>query len=149
MKRCVLDTSVGVKWFSQAGEEDLAQALKLRQEFIEGQARLLVPELFFVELANALRYNPHFSVGDVQAALSSVWSMELERVDLSSQALKEVVHVAYQYDVTLYDAIFLALAKAADAELVTADYSLCRKIRGLPYVLPLKNLDQVKDSGRE
>ncbi len=140
MKPWVLDTSVGVKWFSQAGEADLSQALQVRQDFQDGQVRLLVPELFFVELANALRYNKSFTSTDVQAAVESVWSMELERVDLSSQTLKEAVHLAYRYQLTLYDASFLAVADSSKADLVTADYTLCERVPNLSYVLPLRNL---------
>jgi len=140
MPRWVLDTSVGVKWFSQAGESDLAQALQLRQDLMEGRAQILVPELFFVELANALRYNKRFTGADVQAAVASVWSMELERLDISSQSLKEAVRLAYQHELTLYDAIFVALAGSVQAALVTADYALCQKVNTLPYVIPLRSL---------
>lgn len=144
----VLDTSVAVKWFSQVGEADLPQALEIRRKFMVGEVRLVVPELFFVELANALRYNPRFTVHDVEAAVASVWAMEFERTDLSSPTLKEAVRLAYQFQITLYDAMFLALAKAAQAVLVTADEAFCRKVFDPSRVLLLKHLPLPPDPVR-
>jgi predicted nucleic acid-binding protein len=109
---------------------------------MDGQVRLVVPELFFIELANALRYNSRFTAHDVEAAVASVWAMELERADLTSEALKKAVRLAYQHQITLYDASFLALAQADQAVLVTADEAFCRKVLDPSHVLLLKHLPQ-------
>lgn len=140
MNRYLLDTSVGVKWFSQVGEADIEKALRLREHFRERRIELLVPELFFVEFANALRFNSRFTEKDVRAAVESIWAMQMDRAMLSEEALQSAVEVAYRYKVTLYDAVFIALAKSSQARLITADYSLSEKVGSLPDVIPLKNL---------
>jgi predicted nucleic acid-binding protein len=58
----VLDTSVVVKWFSSADEKDLEKSLMLRQEHIDNPGLFVIPDLLYYELANALRYNPRFSL---------------------------------------------------------------------------------------
>lgn len=50
----VLDASVGVKWFSARGESALAKALDIRDAHIDGHAVIMVPDLFFYEVANAI-----------------------------------------------------------------------------------------------
>lgn len=50
----VLDASVGVKWFSARDEASLAQALDIRDAHIDGNALIVVPDLFFYEVANAI-----------------------------------------------------------------------------------------------
>jgi len=140
VKRWVLDTSVGVKWLSATGEADFEQALQLRHDFRDGVVELLVPEFFFIEMGNALRYNSKFTVHDVTSALQSLWAMEFHRVDLSSALLAKATQLAYQCQITLYDATFVALAEAYAAPLITADYALCQKTRDLPHVTALKHL---------
>jgi len=55
----ILDASVVLKWF--VNEADSGQALKLREDFYAGKREIVVPDLLFFEIANALRYNPTFS----------------------------------------------------------------------------------------
>lgn len=43
MNTYVLDTSVIVKWFSQTDEEDLKQALCLRDDYLHEQCLLVIP----------------------------------------------------------------------------------------------------------
>ncbi|MBI3353558.1 MAG: type II toxin-antitoxin system VapC family toxin [Nitrospirae bacterium] len=52
----VLDTSVIYKWYVE--EEDTANALLLRDDFVKRGVETVIPDLLFHELANALRYNP-------------------------------------------------------------------------------------------
>ncbi len=145
MKHYILDTSVAVKWFSAQGESDVAVALDLRQGLFERRWELMVPELFFIELANALRYNARFTEQDVRKATESLWSMQLERAELSSNVLREAVRLAYRYQITLYDAIFVALARIYDYPLVTADEVLTRKVKDYPGIVPLRHLMLEKD----
>ncbi len=51
----VLDTSVVIKWFSQKDEDDLKKALKIRETYVDKICSIIVPELLFYEMANALR----------------------------------------------------------------------------------------------
>jgi predicted nucleic acid-binding protein len=63
----VLDASVVLKWF--VNEADSGQALRLRKEFYAGEREIVVPDLLLFEIANALRYNPTFSVDEIKEAL--------------------------------------------------------------------------------
>lgn len=51
--KLVLDASAAVKWFI---EEERKEMLMIRDKYANGQIKIYVPSLIFVELANALRY---------------------------------------------------------------------------------------------
>lgn len=140
MRRFVLDTSVIVKWFSQYDEGDLSSAFNLREEIIKGKRLTFIPDLALYELANALRYNPRLSHDDVISAIESIIDIGIEIKGVSSEILKRAIDIAYGYDITVYDAAFLALSEIVRANLVTADYRFIKKIKGFRHVIALRDL---------
>jgi predicted nucleic acid-binding protein len=51
----------------------------------------------------------------------------------TADLVAEALVIALAYDVTAYDACYVALAQQIDAPLVTADESLVRKLAGTAY----------------
>ena len=140
MKEFVLDTSVVLKWFSEFGEEDLPQALQLRQTFSEGSVAFTVPELLFYELSNALRYNPSLSARDVQAALDSVIDMGLVVKGVDKGVMAEAISIAFRHGVTVYDAYFLALSRTEKKPLIIADYKFAERVKFSREIIKLSDL---------
>jgi predicted nucleic acid-binding protein len=140
MRGFVLDTSVVLKWFSAVGEKDLDQALQLRRKMSEGTVFFVVPELLFYELANALRYNPNFSASDVKEALDSLLDMEFEIRRVDKKGMEEATAVAIKYNITVYDACFIALSRAEGKPLITADYKLADRIEGQKGIMRLMDI---------
>jgi predicted nucleic acid-binding protein len=56
----VLDASVIVKWFCEEEYTDIA--LGIRKRFFNGVLNVVVPELMFYEVSNAIRYNEVLSM---------------------------------------------------------------------------------------
>jgi predicted nucleic acid-binding protein len=137
MKRHVLDTSVVIKWFSEHGESDLASALALRQGIIEGTLAAVVPDLLFYELANALRFNPHFSADDVAQAVQSVNDMGFDIRAVEPAVLERSIDMAFKFNITVYDAYFLSLAQSEGKPLITADYKMAGRMKGSKYLMRL------------
>jgi predicted nucleic acid-binding protein len=137
MKEFVLDTSVVLKWFSEFGENDLDRSLQLRTTLLNGSVFLVVPELLFYELANALRYNPRFSPKDVEGAVSSVLDMGLDVRAVEQETLREAINLAYRYNGTVYDTYFLALSIREGKPLITADYKFTEKLKGVKGIIKL------------
>jgi predicted nucleic acid-binding protein len=140
MRGFVLDTSVVLKWFSEFGENDLPQAIQLRQALLEGSVLFTVPELLFYELANALRYNPSLSSKDVQEALDSVIDMGLVVKGVDKRVMAEAISIAFKYGVTVYDAYFLALSRIERKPLIIADYKFAEKVKASKEILRLSDL---------
>jgi predicted nucleic acid-binding protein len=140
MKGFVLDTSVVLKWFSEFGENDLPQAIQLRQALLDGSVLFTVPELLFYELSNALRYNPSLSSKDVQEALDSVIDMGLVVKRVDKRVMAEAISIAFKYGVTVYDAYFLALSRIERKPLIIADYKFAEKVKASKEMLRLSDL---------
>ena len=134
----VLDASVVVKWFNKEDYTDIA--LKLRNEFYEGRHELVVPDLLLLEVANALRYNNEITSDDAKGAVASLKDMELSIVLPSLELIGMSIEIAKAKNITVYDAIYVALAKLLDCKLVTADKELSEKAGKDFSVLQLKDL---------
>ena len=128
----ILDASVVVKWFSE--EEYTEKALAIRERIRMGEERVIVPDLILYELANALKYNPNFDANDVSDALTSIFDMDLEIVTPIPEIINLAVALAFDYNITVYDAFYIALAKDLELTFITADRRLCERVRGLDYV---------------
>jgi predicted nucleic acid-binding protein len=72
----VLDTSVLVKWYRQ-GEVLATEALQLREDHLAGRISIALPSLVAYELANVLHYKEDLSTHQVQAAVRSLFGMQM------------------------------------------------------------------------
>jgi predicted nucleic acid-binding protein len=123
----VLDASVVLKWF--VNEADSGQALKLREEFYAGKREIVVPDLLLFEIANALRYNPSFSVKEIYDSLDTLFGMGIEIITPTLSLLSKTVELAEEFDLTCYDATYIALAEELSFEFITADEKFYRRVR--------------------
>jgi len=94
-------------------------------------------DLLTYEIANVLRFKPDLNQGQVQAALNSLHDMQIRIVKGSRDMVKEAVHLAYLYDVTVYDAPLVAIAENLSVPFITADDKLSRKLAKASNVHPI------------
>jgi predicted nucleic acid-binding protein len=132
MRTCVVDTSVTVAWYVE--ESFSPSARQWQERLLDGKVRLLVPSLHYWEFANALRTLA--ARGEIGGELAfEILDLHLEApLETAEPDRREVLRVALEYGATVYDAVFIALALANDAALVTAERSTARwvsKLRGL------------------
>jgi len=117
----VLDASVGVKWFSARDEASLAQALAIRDAHIHGAALIVVPDLFFYEVANAIVQKEFIPPEAVQSAVVNMFALGMTAVSIDPQLLDASVTLSRQLNITVYDSIYIAVALRRDCPLVTAN----------------------------
>ena len=115
----VQDSSVAVKWFSR--EEGSEGALALMEAHAGGRIELVVLELLFCEVANALRYNPRFDAGRLGDAIEQLFRLHMRIVPIDGELMRKAGEIAFDGKVTLYDALPVALAKMEGSTCVTAD----------------------------
>ena len=60
MERTIIDASIAVKWF--VAERDSEKALTLRGMYEREKIELVAPSLIYYEVANALRFHPHYKL---------------------------------------------------------------------------------------
>jgi predicted nucleic acid-binding protein len=122
MERCreiVLDSSVVVKWFSKEIKSD--QALKLMDSYVRGSVDLIVSEILFCEVGNALRYKPDYDAEKLKRALLQLFNLRMKVAHLTENLMTRASEIAYEGKVTLYDALPVALAEHRKAVCITAD----------------------------
>jgi len=130
----VPDTSVVLKWFLHEQEPGRERALALRRAYLEGRARLLVPDLLFYEVANVLRCKPDWDARRAARAVAALFALQMEIVSVSPPLLQQAIALACERDLAIYDAAFVILAANAGADFITADEQLARRLEPLPYV---------------
>ena len=139
----VPDTSVVLKWYLHEQELHRPLSLALLRAYLEGQVRLLVPDLLFYEVANVLRYKPGWDATLVAQAIGSLFSLGLTVVPVSAPLLRSALVLAYGHDVAVYDAAFVALAEENGADFVTADERLAKELGDVFRIRLLKELSSI------
>lgn len=131
MTTVVVDASVAVKWCLPSRREELvAEAEELLASSRRDEVRFLVPDLFWVELANALWKavrRAEMSSDNAASAMSFMRDLgiaTLPSLDLVPQALD----LAISHSRTVYDSLYVALAIQSDSELITADERLANAL---------------------
>ncbi len=131
MKCVVLDASVAVKWCLPSVREELAaEAEELLASCRRDEIRFLVPDLFWVELANALWKavrRAEISGGNASAAISFVRDLGIATIP-SIDLVPEALNLAVTYGRTVYDSLYVVLAMQSKIELITADESLANAL---------------------
>ena len=136
----VVDASVGVKWFVREREADREVALALRQRHIEGATRMIVPELFLLEVPNAIKTGRKSTEEELADVLTTLADLDVRIERHTQRVLRKTNAVAWAYNLTWYDAVYVALAETMGFPCVTADEALIRKMKGHSIVLRLKDL---------
>lgn len=135
---CVVDASVMIKLFLQ---EDLSEAVQQIVDDIVLNAAistlLIVPDLFFVECANILRSKVRFNGYPPQTAIQAMsYLRELALPTTpTTDLVEDALAIAFVYDLTAYDAVYVALAAQHDLPLLTADARLVQQLHGSQYTL--------------
>ena len=115
----VLDASVIVKWFCEEDYTDIA--LGIRDRFFVGELNVVVPELMFYEVSNAIRYNGVLSMGEKRELVDDVFSMGFDVVTSNKEILSAAMKSALDTGTTIYDNVYLAVGRFRRCNLITAD----------------------------
>ena len=120
----VIDASVLVKFFIPEILSEKAEELNARS--MEGDLRLLAPDLIFAEVGNILwkkHRRKELSRAEAEEIVDAVVSLPME-IETSKALLPFAVDLGLAYGITVYDAIYVSLAKIHQTVLVTADKKL-------------------------
>ena len=123
----IVDASVAVKWLIK--EEGSGSAKRLIAEEM-----LASPELLFIECANVLRTKRRR--GDLTDEFVREAFAILDDVPIRSIAIRQHIAAAYaiatELDRSAYDSLYLAVALAERATLVTADAKFAAAVHSHP-----------------
>ena len=129
----ILDASVAIKAFIE--EEQSTEANALLALVQEPDVELHVPELFFIEMTNILWkcvLRDRLTTDDARANVNTLPQLRLINHPMPT-LIGPSFDLALAYDISAYDASYVALASQLKLPLVTADSRLAQKLSDTPY----------------
>ncbi len=138
MRLVVLDASVVAKLFLQ--EDHCGEVSAIKDRHIAGELEVMLPSLLKYELINLLLYRK-FSVGDMKSVIEVISDYGFVFVDPENKTLDKIIEFSEKYRITAYDASYIALGYALNADVYTADEKLLGKVKGLHFVKHIKDYD--------
>ena len=121
MDTLAVDASVLVKWYAPEKEENLEQAYDLYKAVQSFEIRAITSDLLIFELSNALLKGKKHRASEIKEALDTFFQTPIETVPTDSALIKNAVEIAERHELTVYDAIYVALAKRFGCQLLTAN----------------------------
>ena len=137
--RSVVDASVGIKQF--VPDPLTPKVNQLFAHLANPQNQFFVPDLFYIECANILWKYARvglYAAGDVPADLATLKAFPL-RVVSTVDLVEDAVSIALAYNISAYDASYVALSHQVGATLLTLDQRLVRALGATSYDVCLFN----------
>lgn len=142
--RAVIDCSTAVKW--EVNEQDSARAMGVRDDCRRGLHELLAPDLFPIEVANAL-YSAELR-GDILPGRFEHHLAEILRVGpvlYQSTSLlpraSTIIRRAVGTRTGIYDCSYVALAEREGCALITSDRRLINALqKDFPFITDLATM---------
>jgi predicted nucleic acid-binding protein len=141
--KCVLDVSVCIKQFIP---DPLSSKVDQLLSYIGyPQNQFFVPDLFYIESANVLwKYVRAglYPAAKVSADLATLKNLQLQVVS-TADLMDDAVNIALNYNISAYDASYVALSQQTGTTLLTLDKKLVKALAASPYSICLFNEFQI------
>jgi len=131
----VVDASVALKWQFD-DEECVAQAVTLRDDFyLRGAVQVIAPQLLVYELANGIAVAARKQRISPDKAAEAMNNLLMLNIELREVEPLSSLELALRYNLSAYDAAYVALAKSEKCELWTGDKALYQAVKGEPLLV--------------
>lgn len=132
----VVDASVVARWYLNVDRTDRAETLAASDQ------TLVVPDLVFAEVANALWKAVAFAGESADGAATFLRDLarQFDEIVPAQDLVRAAWTIALELRHPIYDCFYLALARSRECQLVTADQRLLRRCEGTrfaPLIAPL------------
>jgi predicted nucleic acid-binding protein len=128
----VVDASLVIKWLVPEADSDAAR------RWLDASHDYLAPELLFPETGNAVWKKVRrgeLSPDDGQQLATDLSAIAVETVSMRG-LLPDAHALALRTGVTVYDAIYLALAVRLETQVITGDDRFARRLADHPLLAP-------------
>ena len=138
----VVDASVAFKWVVNEPLADKARLL--RDDFRNGINDLLAPDIFPAEIGNAILIAERRGIvpsGQGSTLLADVMTTVPQLHAVLPNLLPRAYAIAAQFQRTVYDCLYVALAEQEKCDMVTADDKLVNSLQHhFPFIRHLNTL---------
>lgn len=138
--KIVLDSSVLIKWVKTRDEELVKEAHALLAEVENRPLEVHVPALLLYEIGNILLLKTRLDFAALDDALDHLEGLPFTVAPPATPLLRRAARLGRRFDLTFYDASFLALAVELDCPYITADQRLFERTHTLSRVRHLSRL---------
>jgi len=108
-------------------EEHSDKARRLRDSFVLGTLAISIPALLLYETLNALKYSGVYDENELESAATSLSKYGFDVREPSGGLYRETAGASMKYDVSVYDASYIALSTHLQVPLFTADEEILDK----------------------
>lgn len=137
----VVDSSVVFKWFRQEHDElHVPVAVAILEKHLQADLDVCVPDLLFYEIGNVLKNKKDLTTESTEQILEDLFNIGFTVYCIDLPFAQMAFRVAADFDVTFYDACFVALAQELDCDFITADKKLYDAVKELLAVHLLSEL---------
>jgi predicted nucleic acid-binding protein len=138
LRAFVIDASVAAKWIL-TDEEDTDHALRVLTDFSNNRIRLHAPEQMIAEVASTLAVasspsRARLSRKSGRDGLARFLALTIETTP-SRELVSDAFDFAEQFSCSLYDALYLVLARRQAISFLNADRKLHERVGHLPEVI--------------
>lgn len=116
----IIDASVANKLFLPHEPGHLIASKIFRNHIIQKQ-EILIPEFLFYEVANTLATKSSVSLWKLTNALTRIYLTELQIYHPVEKDVKNAASMAKKYHTSVYDMLYVVVAKKYKVKLITAD----------------------------
>ena len=141
-KDFVVDPSVAVKWYIPEDFSDLAVTFLKKLE--DPDVNFYAPSLFKLEFSNAIRkymIRKLISEDIARTILEEVKRLPIIYVEITWERVERAFFYAVERNLTLYDALYIIIAKEIRGKLITADKRLLNATADEGLVVSLTNIE--------
>lgn len=124
MTRLLIDTSVLIKWFHEAGESELADARAIRDAHIRGDLEAHVLDLAIYEVGDVLARALRWTSSDTSDQIDDLLAIVGTPITMAQAWFHHAAELAEAHTLSFYDASWAAAAAALGIPLVSADRRL-------------------------
>lgn len=124
MTRLLIDTSVLIKWFHDAGESEVDAARAIRDAHVRSELGAHILDLAIYEIGNVLARTLKWTAGDIGDQLDDLVDIVGSPLVMSPACMREAAILAERHGLSFYDASWAATASVLRIPLVSADRRL-------------------------
>jgi predicted nucleic acid-binding protein len=127
----VSDASVALKWFHEAGEQEVEPARALLDAYARLRIDLVILDLTAYEIGNALLRGRAAARPESVAVVLEALAEICPSISLDTAQLRLAAQIAGDHRLTFYDAAYAAVARSSHGLLATLDRELLAAGLGL------------------
>lgn len=125
----VVDASVSLKWVLD-DDDSVVPSVALRNDAHRHKVQMVAPTLWIYEVTNALAVAYLKNRVDLQQISLALALLGSQGVRLADPEPMDCLEIATSFEISGYDAAYVALAEALETELWTGDRRLYEKAHG-------------------